>query len=175
MSWNNDNVPKIILDYDDSVFKRVMAEMSATLDKNGFGDGGRLLRNMTARASVAGQRATNHMAEIATNEVRDLMRERQYRQPSYHPGVKAFDRKVNNQRMVENLKDHADDNRHEIYTTTTNGGYNYSQAFEFGLLTRRYPAHHPFEDAASHLGLNQMNGSFEQEVDEAIRKGFSNE
>lgn len=174
MSWNNDNVPKIILDYDDSELKRVMAEMSATLDKNGFGDGGRLLRNMTALASVGGQRATNKVAEQATNEVRDLMRERQYRQPSYHPGIKAFDRKANNQRMVNNLKDHVDGNRHEIYTTTTNGGYNYSQAFEFGLLTRKYPAHHPFEDAANHLGLKQMNGTFEQKVDKAIRKGFDN-
>lgn len=174
MSWNNDNVPKIILDYDDSELKRGMAEMSATLDKNGFGDGGRLLRNMTALASVGGQRATNKVAEQATNEVRDLMRERQYRQPSYHPGIKAFDRKANNQRMVNNLKDHVDGNRHEIYTTTTNGGYNYSQAFEFGLLTRKYPAHHPFEDAANHLGLKHMNGAFEQKVDKAIRKGFDN-
>lgn len=173
MSWNNDNIPKIILDYDDSDMRQVMAQISATLDKNGFGDGGRRLRNMTALASVSGERATNKMSERAKGEVLDLMRERQYRQPSYHPGTPAFDRKGNNQRMVDNLKDHVKGNRHEIYTTTTNGGYNYSQAFEFGLLTRKYPAHHPFEDAANHLNLKQLNGPFEQAIDEAIRKGFS--
>ncbi|HJF54387.1 MAG TPA: hypothetical protein K8W06_04475 [Limosilactobacillus coleohominis] len=174
MSWNNDNVPKIILDYDDSNLRQTMAQISATLDKNEFGAGGRRLRNMTAMASVSGERATNKMAERAKGEVLDLMRDRQYNQPSYGPEkAKAWHDKHNNARMVDNLKDHVKGNHHEIYTTTTNGGYNYSQAFEFGLLTRNYPAHHPFEDAANHLNLNQLNGPFEQAIDEAIRKGFS--
>lgn len=173
MSWNNDNIPKIILEYDDSNLRQTMAQISATLDKNEFGAGGRRLRNMTALASVNGERATNKMAERAKGEVLDLMRDREYNQPSYHPGVPAFERKAESQKMTTNLKDHVTGNRHEIYTTTTNGGYNYSQAFEFGLLTRKYPAHHPFEDAANHLNLKQLNGPFEQAIDEAIRKGFS--
>lgn len=173
MSWNNDNIPKIILEYDDSNLRQTMAQISATLDKNEFGTGGRRLRNMTALASVNGERATNTMAERAKGEVLDLMRDREYNQPSYHPGVPAFERKAESQKMTTNLKDHVTGNRHEIYTTTTNGGYNYSQAFEFGLLTRKYPAHHPFEDAANHLNLKQLNGPFEQAIDEAIRKGFS--
>lgn len=173
MSWNNDNIPKIILEYDDSNLRQTMAQISATLDKNEFGAGGRRLRNMTALASVNGERATNKMAERAKGEVLDLMRDREYNQPSYHPGVPAFERKAESQKMTTNLKDHVTGNRHEIYTTTTNGGYNYSQAFEFGLLTRKYPAHHPFEDAANHLNLKQLNGPFEQAIDEAIRKWFS--
>lgn len=172
MSWNNDNIPEIDISYDDSQMKHTMASISATLDKNNFSDAGAKLRNMTATASYNGERAVNKLAEQTTNEVRNLMKERQYRQPSYHPGVKAFDRKADSQHMVNNLKDHVDGNKHRIYTTTTNGGYNYSQAFEFGLLTRKYPAHHPFQDAATHLGLNQMNGSFDDEITEAIRKGF---
>lgn len=172
MSWNNDNIPEIDFDYDDSQMKSVMARISATLDKNNFGDAGAKLRNMTAMASYNGERAVNKMAEQTTSEVRDLMRERQYRQKSYHPGVKAFDHKANNQHMVDRLKDHVDGNKHRIYSDITNGGYNYSQAFEFGLLTRRYPAHHPFQDAANHLGVNQLNSAFDAEIDEAIRKGF---
>lgn len=172
MSWNNDNIPEIDISYDDSQLKQAMASISATLDKNNFGDAGAKLRNMTATASYNGERAVNKLAEQTANEVRNLMKERQYRQPSYHPGVKAFDRKADSQHMVNNLKDHVDGNKHRIYTTTTNGGYNYSQAFEFGLLTRKYPAHHPFQDAATHLGLNQMNGSFDDDITEAIRKGF---
>lgn len=172
MSWTNDNIPEIVFDYDDSQMKSVMAQISATLDKNNFGDVGAKLRNMTAQASYNGERAVNKMAEQTTKEVLDLMRERQYRQPSYHPGVKSFDRKANNQRMVDNLKDHVEGNKHRIYTTTTNGGYNYSQAFEFGLLTRNYPAHHPFQDAATHLGINHINGPLDKEVDEAIKRGF---
>lgn len=173
MSWNNDNIPKIILEYDDSNLRQTMAQISATLDKNEFGAGGRRLRNMTTLASVNGERATNKMAERAKGKVLDLMRDREYNQPSYHHGVPAFERKAESQKMTTNLKDHVTGNRHEIYTTTTNGGYNYSQAFEFGLLTRKYPAHHPFEDAANHLNLKQLNGPFEQAIDEAIRKGFS--
>lgn len=173
MSWNNDNVPKIVLEYDDSNMKQVAAEVSAVLDKNGFGDGGRAVRNMTARASVMGEKATNSAAEATKKEVLDLMRERQYRQPSYGPKkADAWHAKHDSARMADNLKDHVKGNRHEIYTTTTNGGYNYSQAFEFGLLTRRYPAHHPFQDAASHLRLTTMNGLFENKVCEAIRRGY---
>lgn len=172
MSWNNDSIPEIDISYDDGQMKRTIASISSMLDRNHFGDAGAKLRNMTRAASHNGEMAVNKAAERTTNEVRDLMRERQYRQPSYHPGVKAFDHKANNQHMVDRLKDHRDGNKHRIFTDITNGGYNYSQAFEFGLLTRRYPAHHPFQDAASHLGLNQMNGSFDDEINEAIRKGF---
>lgn len=172
MSWNNDNVPEIDISYDDSQMKQTMANISAMLDKNNFGDAGAKLRNMTASASYNCEQAVNKMAEQTTSEVRNLMRERQYRQPSYHPGVRAFDRKADSQHMVNNLKDHVDDNKHRIFTSTTNNGYNYSQAFEFGLLTKNYPAHHPFQDAATHLGLNQLNGSFDDEINEAIRKGF---
>lgn len=173
MSWNNDNVPKIILDYDDSNMRAVSAQVSAVLDKNGFGDGGRVVRLETAQASVLGKKATNKVAERTKAEVLDLMRMREYKQPSYNEAdSKKWHAKHNNARMVDNLRDHVNGNRHEIYTTTTNGGYNYSQAFEFGLLTRNYPAHHPFQDAASHLGLNTMNGLFEDEVCSAIRKGY---
>lgn len=172
MSWNNDNIPEIDFIYDDEQLKSVMANISATLDKNNFGNTGAKLRNMTAMASYNGERAVNKMVEKTTNEVRNLMRERQYRQPGYHPGTKTFGRKANNQHMVDNLKDHVDGNKHRIYTTTTNGGYNYSQAFEFGLLTKNYPAHHPFQDAVNHLGVNQPNSSLDDEIDEAIRKGF---
>lgn len=172
MSWTNDNVPKIILDYDDSNMRAVSAQVSAVLDKNGFGNGGRVVRLETARASVLGEKATNRVAERTKAEVLTLMRERQYKQPSYHPGVWAFDHKANNAHMVDNLRDHVNGNRHEIYTTTTNGGYNYSQAFEFGLLTRNYPAQHPFQDTASLLNLNTTDGLFEDEVCSAIRKGY---
>lgn len=167
MSWNNDHIPEIVYDYDDEDMRKTMATLAATLDKNNFGDAGSKLLNMTARASVNGERAVNKTANETVKEVADLMRDRQYRQPSYHPGTYAFDHKANNQHMVDRLKDHVDGNKHTIYTDITNKGYNYSQAFEFGLLTRKYPAHHPFEDAANHL-----NGELEKNVDEGIRKGF---
>lgn len=167
MSWNNDNIPQIIYDYDDESMRKTMASISAMLDKNGFGSAGSELLNRTARASVEAQNAVNKTADDTVKEVANLMKERQYRQPSYHPGLKAFSRKANNQRMVEGLKDHREDNKHVIYTDTTNNGYNYSQAFEFGLLTRNYPAHHPFQDAANHL-----KGELDKNVNEALRKGF---
>ena len=172
MAWNNNYVPEIDLSYETDDTKQMMAEISAMLDKNGFGDAGRKLRIRTARALIAGDRAVNSMADQTVQEVAGLMRDRQYRQKSYHPGTYAFNHKVNNQHMVDRLKDHKDGNTHRIYTDITNKGYNYSQAFEFGLLTKNYPAHHPFQDAANHLGLNQMNGKLDSQVDEAIRKGF---
>lgn len=173
MSWNNDNVPKIILDYDDSNMRAVSAQVSAVLDKNGFGDGGRVIRLETALAHTNAEKAVTKTADETVQEVATLMRMRQYHSKSgYGPGTKAFEKKANNQHMVDNLKDHVDGNRHEIYTTTTNDGYNYSQAFEFGLLTRNYPAQHPFQDTASLLNLNTTDGLFEDEVCSAIRKGY---
>ena len=132
MSWNNDNIPEIDFIFNDEQLKAVMANISATLDKNNFGNAGAKLRNMTAMASYNGERAVNKMAEKTTNEVRNLMRERQYRQPGYRPGTKAFGRKANNQHMVDNLTDHV----------------------------------------VNHLGVNQLNSSFDNEINEAIRKGF---
>lgn len=167
MSWNNDNVPEIVYDYDDSEAKRTIAAISAILDKDNFGSGGTVLRNMMASASHNLGSAVNKTANDTVKEVADLMRDRQYRQPSYHPGTKPWESRKGRQRMVQGLKDHVDGNRHRIYTDVTNNGYNYSQAFEFGLLTKNYPAHHPFQDAASHL-----DGKLEKNADEAIRKGF---
>lgn len=168
MSWNNDNVPKIVYDYEGDGFLEKMGAISAVLDHNGFGDGGRELRKETALAHTNVEKAVTKTAEETVQEVATLMRMRQYHSKSgYGPGTEAFDKKANNQHMVDNLKDHVDGNRHEIYTTTTNGGYNYSQAFEFGLLTRNYPAHHPFQDAATHLDRR-----LDDNVSEAIRKGF---
>lgn len=172
MSWNNDHIPEIDISYDTSEAERTLASISAMLDKNGFGDAGRELRIRSARALTAGKRAVDDMADQTTKEVADLMRERQYRQPSYHPGTYAFNHKANNQHMVDRLKDHKDGNKHRIYSDITNKGYNYSQAFEFGLLTKNYPAHHPFQDAANHLGLNQLHGKLDDQVNDAIREGF---
>ena len=172
MSWNNDHIPEIDLGYE--MDKQSFAELAAALDKNGFGDAGTQLRNMAADADVQVDRAVNGEADAVVKEVTDLFKERQYHSKSgYGPGSPAFDRKVNNQHLVDTVKDHHDDNKHRIFSNITNGGYNYSQAFEFGLLTRDYPAHHPFEDTVHHLGLNQLHGEFDDKVNEAIRRGFS--
>lgn len=167
MSWNNDHIPEIVYDYDDESMRKTLAVLAATLDKNHFGNAGNHLRHMAARASINGERAVNKTANQTVKEVGDLMKERQYRQPSYHPGTYAYEHKANNQRLVHRLSDHVDGNKHTIYSDVTNKGYNYSQAFEFGLLTRNYPAHHPFQDAGTHL-----RGVLEKNVDEGIRKGF---
>lgn len=86
MAWNNNYVPEIDLSYETDDAKQTMAEISAMLDKNGFGDAGRELRIRTARALIAGDRAVNSMADQTVQEVAGLMRDRQYRQKSYHPG-----------------------------------------------------------------------------------------
>lgn len=172
MSWNNDHIPEIDLEYD--MDKQSFANIAATLDKNGFGDAGALLRNMTASADVGVERAINSGANDVVKEVTDLIKERQYHGKSgYGPGKHQFARKVNNQHLADTVKDHHDGHRHRIYASATNNGYNYSQAFEFGLLTRDYPAHHPFADTAQHLGLNQLHGQLDEKVNEAIRRGFS--
>lgn len=166
MSWNNDHIPEIVYDYDDESMRKTLAVLAATLDKNHFGNAGNHLRHMAARASINGERMVNKTANQTVKEVGDLMKYRQYHY-SYNENSKAFKDKADNQHMVEQLRDHVDGNKHTIYSDITNKGYNYSQAFEFGLLTRKYPAHHPFQDAGTHL-----NGVLEKNVDEGIRKGF---
>lgn len=164
MSWNNDNIPQIAYEYDDNEAKHTIAAISATLDKNNFGDAGATLRNMMAQTDVNLEQATKHTADETVKEVGNLMKARQYHSKSGYVGHGL---------MVSNLKDHVDGKRHTVYTDATNKGYNYSQAFEFGLLTRDYPAHHPFQDAASHLGTDKPSGGlYEDEVEKAIRKGF---
>ena len=172
MSWNNYHIPEIDLGYEFD--EQSFANIAATLDKNGFGDAGTLLRNMTANADARAEKAVNSEANNVVKEVTDLIKERQYHSKSgYGPGSSSFQRKVNNQHLVDTVKDHHDGNKHRIYANATNGGYNYSQAFEFGLLSRKYPAHHPLEDTVHHLGLNQLHSGLDDKINDAIRKGFS--
>lgn len=162
MAWDNDHIPEIVYEYDDSEAKRQIAEIAATLDKNGLDAGGDHLRKAMANASVMTGQAVNKTVNATIKEVTDLMKSRQYHSKSGYVG---------HGNMVSQVKDHLsnDDHKHEIYTdATAKDGYNYSQAFEFGLLTKNYPAHHPYEDAGNHL-----KGELEKNVDEALRRGFS--
>lgn len=172
---DNSHVPEIQLSYDDAEARMIITKVAAALDSQHFGEGGHVLRSMMTAADINLGRATNKAANETVKEVADLMRMRQYHGKSgYGPNSKAFRRKANNQHMVERLKDHVNGQEHRIYTDISNNGYNYSQAFEYGLLSKNYPAHHPFEDAANHLGLSHVNGgNFENYADEAIKKGFS--
>ena len=159
MSWNNDNVPKIVLDYDDDQAMETAATLAATLEKNGF-EGADNVRTMMANAHVEAGKAVNKTANETLKEVTDLMKERQYHSKSGYIG---------HGNMVSHTKDHVKGNHHEIYTDAlANDGYNYSQAFEFGLLTKDYPAHHPYEDTANHL-----KGKLEENVTNAIKRGFN--
>lgn len=159
MSWTNDNVPKIIYELDDQSTGEI-AKIAAVLDHNKFGDGGELLRKMGAAANVNAERAVGQTVDSTIKEVTDLMKERQYHSKSGYIG---------HGNMVSQVKDHRNGQRHEIYTDAlAKDGYNYSQAFEFGLLTRNYPAHHPFEDSANHL-----KGLLEDNIDKALRRGYS--
>lgn len=172
MSWKNDNIPEI--DLECNLDKRSFAAIAAMLDKNGFGSTGAELLEMAANVNDQAQGAVDSVANDTVKEVTDLIKERQYHSKSgYGPGSRSFDRKVGNQHLANSVKDYREKSKHRILANITNGGYNYSQAFEFGLLSRDYPAHHPFEDAARHLGLDQLNGEFDREVDEAIRRGIN--
>lgn len=159
MAWTNDNVPKIVYEMDDQATNTI-AQIAATLDHNEFGAAGDLLRSMGAATAVNLERATNRTVNATIKEITDLMKSRQYHSKSGYIG---------HGNMVSQVKDHkTSKGTHEIYTDALAAdGYNYSQAFEFGLLNRNYPAHHPFEDAARHL-----DGEFERNVDEAIKRGM---
>ena len=159
MAWTNDNVPKIVYEMDDQATNTI-AQIAATLDHNEFSAAGDLLRSMGAATAVNLERATNRTVNATIKEVTDLMKSRQYHSKSSYIG---------HGNMVSQVKDHkTSKGTHEIYTDALAAdGYNYSQAFEFGLLNRNYPAYHPFEDAARHL-----DDEFERNVDEAIKRGM---
>ena len=74
MSWNNDHIPEIDLEYEFD--KQSFANIAATLDKNGFGDVGALLRNMTANADVRAEKAVNSEANNVVQEVTNLFNAR---------------------------------------------------------------------------------------------------
>lgn len=157
MAWNNDHIPKIIYEYDDENMRNSMNDIAKVLDENGFGSAGDELRKLTLSADEAIEHGTNKTVNETLKEVTDLMKERQYHSKSGYVG---------HGNMVKNTKDHQDGHKHEIYSDAlSKDGYNYSQAFEFGLLTRNYPAHHPFEDTYNHT-----RGLLEKNIDEALRR-----
>lgn len=156
MAWNNEHVPKIVYEYDDEVMLNSMDSIAEVLDANNFGTAGDKVRKLGLSAVEAIEHGTNKTVNETLKEVTGLMKERQYHSKSGY---------VSHGNMVRNTKDHRDGHKHEIYSDAlAKSGYNYSQAFEFGLLTRNYPAHHPFEDTYNHT-----QGLFEKNIDEALR------
>lgn len=156
MAWDNEHVPKIVYEYDDEKMINSLHSIAGFLDENNFGGAGDDLRKLALSADDAVEQGTNKTVNETLKEVTDLMKERQYHSKSGYVG---------RGNMVKNVKDHQNDHRHEIYSDAlSKDGYNYSQAFEFGLLTLDYPAHHPFEDAYNHT-----QGLFEKNIDEALR------
>ena len=160
MAWNNEHIPKIIYEYDDESMLNSANKLAEFLDANDFGNAGNDIRAMASNADEAIEHATNKTVNETLKEVTDLMKERQYHSKSGYVG---------HGNMVKNTKDHQEGHKHEIYSDAlAKDGYNYSQAFEFGLLARKYPAHHPFEDTYNHT-----RGLFEKNIDEVLERSSS--
>lgn len=160
MPWDNDNIPAIKYSWSDES-KDDLENIAHILDED-FGGAGAGLR-ASHKAMVNNLNAALSISAMdAREEVIRLMKQRQYHSKSGYVG---------HGNMVSQVKDHVTDDKrtHLIYTdATSKDGYNYSQAFEFGLLNRNYPAQHPFRDAG-----NKITPQVEKIAEEAIRKGFS--
>lgn len=97
-----------------------------------------------ARLSTNIKTAGKEIADEESETARSLIRRRQYRSKSGYVGQNTL---ANS--LVVNQSD--DGMTQDIYPTAMNHGYEYGQAFEFGLKSKNYPAQHPMKDSSNHL------------------------
>lgn len=159
MSWDNEHIPTIRYEVVDEM--GAINTMAVALNKVGLGSVVPQLKAMRRNTMLYAKHNLRVASQKTVVQAQQLINQRQgHSKSGYLPTGN----------LIHNTKDHelAGGLVHEIYSEATNQGYNYSQAFEFGLLNRDYPAQHPFTDAGK-----GMLSEVEMQLMNALKKGFN--
>lgn len=159
MSWDNSHIPTIRYEIVDEM--GAIDTMAHALTKAGLGSVVPQLKSMRHKTMLYAQANLRVASNKTVIKAQQLINQRQGHSKSGY---------IPTGNLIRNTKDHelAGGLVHEIYSEATNKGYNYSQAFEFGLLDRNYPAQHPFTDAGK-----SMLSEVDLQMARALQKGFN--
>lgn len=158
MSWNNDHTPTVRIKADTG-YQNDMEYMARKLANSGFDDlAGDILQDKS-RMDVNIKIAVKKAAKDEVESAKDLVRKRQYHSKSGYVGhgnlVNTIKDSYSKGGLTADIAPHAE----------SKDGYEYGQAFEFGLKSKNYPAQHPMRDSGRSLDVNKY-------ADEALKNSI---
>lgn len=158
MSWDNEHIPTVRIQAKNNASNSLI-NMARSLKQSGNDDLAKLILEDNARLKVNILKAVEKAANDEVISAKKLIREREYHSNSGYVGhgnlfnsVKADSTKDG---LTFDVAPHAESKE----------GYEYGQAFEFGLKSKNYPAQHPMHDSGLDLDVDKY-------ADEAIDKSI---
>lgn len=158
MSWDNDHIPTVRITGKDG-YSNNMSSMASTLKSLGEDDIAKSILQDKRRLDNNIPKAIKKIANDEVDGAMKLVRERQYHSKSGYVG---------HGNLMHSIKPNfksggwsADIAPHAI----AKDGYEYDQAFEFGLKNKNYPAQHPMRDSGRDLDVDRHS-------DEAINNSI---
>jgi hypothetical protein len=156
---NNDHIPTVQIRTEDK-FSEPLTDLARSLVAMGDNDLAATILSDREKLSINSKKSIKYIAKDEASAAEKLIKERQYHSKSGYVG---------HGNLAHSIKINAKDGGkvYDIYPTATNQGYNYGQAFEFGLKTKRYPAQHPMKDSADALD-GKINERVQSAIDESL-------
>ncbi|ATO46019.1 hypothetical protein C5L30_000340 [Companilactobacillus farciminis] len=158
MAWDNEHVPVVRVQAQDN-FSDDLTSMAKLLKDSGNEDLAKLVLQDKARLKKNIPKAINKIANDEVDGAQKLIKERQYHSKSGYVGHGNLWKSVAKHPSRDGMKS-------DIYANAESiDGYEYIQAFEYGLKNKNYPAHHVMHDSGMALDVDKYS-------DEIIRKSI---
>ncbi|MDG5112686.1 hypothetical protein [Companilactobacillus pabuli] len=158
MAWDNEHVPVVRVQGVDG-FSDNITKMARSLKESGNTDLAKLFLQDKARLKKNIPKAIQKIANDEVDDAQDLIKKREYRSKSKYIGRGNLWKSVAKHSTKDGMKS-------DIYANAeSKEGYEYIQAFEYGLKNKNYPAHHVMHDSGMDLDVDTYS-------DEAIRKSM---
>lgn len=156
---DNDHIPTVQIKVKDG-FSKPLQNLANSFLEIGDKDLAAEILQDKKKLTVNSQQSIEYMAKDEAAAAESLIKDRQYHSKSGYIGHGT---------LAHSIKIKAKENGKaiDIYPTATNNGYNYGQAFEFGLKSKKYPAQHPMKDSADSLD-NQINRRAQTAIEKSL-------
>lgn len=158
MSWDNEHTPTVRIQAVNNASDELIA-MARSLKESGNDDLAKSVLQDNVRLKNNIPIAVKKIANDEVDGSMKLIRERQYHSKSGYVGhgnlMHSIKSDISEDGLTADIAPHAQSKE----------GYEYGQAFEFGLKNKNYPAQHPMHDSGMTLDV-------EKHSNEAIENSF---
>ncbi|MBA1394000.1 hypothetical protein EQ500_09020, partial [Lactobacillus sp. XV13L] len=128
----NDHIPTVQIRAEDR-FSESLTSLARTFVQMGDEDLATDILSDKKKLKINSQQSVEYIAKDEAAAAEKLIKERQYHSKSGYIGHGNLAHSI----QIDSVDG---EQACDIYPTATNDGYNYGQAFEFGLKTKNYPA-----------------------------------
>lgn len=159
MSWNNKHTPTVRIQAQNNASDK-MIELARSLKQSGNDDLAKLILQDKVRLENNIPAAIKKLGNNEVKDAKDLVRDRQYKSKSGYVGhgnlMNSIKAEISDDKLSVDIAPHAESKE----------GYEYGQAFEFGLKKKDYPAQHPMHDSGIALDVDKLA---KEAIDKSIK------